>query len=155
MSEAIGMIETRGYVGAVTAADAGLKTAQVELIGVERVDPALVTVTFSGDVAAVQAAVDAGAAAAEQVGQLVARHVIPRPHDEARRVMGPVWSSTASNGAPSSPEARTRQDLEGMTVAELRRIARHTPGLSIHGRGISSANRDDLIRELARALFFS
>ncbi|HEY2804616.1 MAG TPA: BMC domain-containing protein, partial [Gemmatimonadales bacterium] len=74
--QALGLIETRGLVGAIEAADAGIKAAPVQLLGKEQTDPALITILFAGDVASVKAAVDAGAAAAERVGQLVSVHVI-------------------------------------------------------------------------------
>ena len=79
---ALGLIETRGLVGAIEATDAGLKAADVRLLGTEKADAGLVTVKFVGEVAAVKAAVDAGTAAAERVGHLVSSHVIPRPHPE-------------------------------------------------------------------------
>lgn len=81
MGDALGMIETRGLVGAIEAADAAVKAANVTLIGHEKVGGGLVTVLFRGDVAAVKAAVDAGSAAAQRVGELVSTHVIPRPHE--------------------------------------------------------------------------
>ncbi|CAB3395283.1 BMC domain-containing protein [Kyrpidia spormannii] len=83
---ALGLVETRGFVGAVEAADAMAKAADVRLIGREQVDAALVTVMVEGDVGAVNAAVQAGAAAAARVGHLVAAHVIPRPHEEVATV---------------------------------------------------------------------
>ena len=78
---ALGMIETRGLVGAVEAADAMVKAASVELIGKECIGGGYVTVLVRGDVGAVKAATDAGAAAARRVGELVSVHVIPRPHE--------------------------------------------------------------------------
>ena len=78
-TEALGMIETKGMVGAVEAADAMVKAANVRLVGKERVGGGLVTVFVRGDVGAVKAATDAGAAAAERVGELRSVHVIPRP----------------------------------------------------------------------------
>jgi len=80
MDDALGMIETRGLVAMIEAADAAVKAARVSLVGWEKVGSGLVTVLFRGDVAAVRAAVDAGAAAARRVGELVSVHVIPRPH---------------------------------------------------------------------------
>jgi ethanolamine utilization protein EutM len=85
--EALGLIETRGYVGAVEAADAMVKAAQVELIGKQQVGGGLVTVLVRGDVGAVKAATDAGAAAAEKVGELVSVHVIPRPHADVEVIL--------------------------------------------------------------------
>ncbi|MDD3776576.1 MAG: BMC domain-containing protein [Actinomycetota bacterium] len=80
--EAIGLIETRGLVGSVEAADAMVKAANVTLMGQERIGGGLVTVIVKGDVGAVKAAVDAGAAAAKRVGELLSVHVIPRPHQD-------------------------------------------------------------------------
>lgn len=82
MSKALGMIETRGLIGSIEAADAMLKAADVRLLKQEKIDAALVSVLVEGDVGAVQAAIDAGKAAAARVGELVASHVIPHP-DEA------------------------------------------------------------------------
>jgi ethanolamine utilization protein EutM len=80
MAEALGMIETRGFVGMVESSDAMVKAARVELVGYERIGGGYVTAIVRGDVAAVKAATDAGARAAERVGELVSVHVIPRPH---------------------------------------------------------------------------
>jgi ethanolamine utilization protein EutM len=100
MSDALGMIETKGFVGMVEAADAMVKAAKVELVGYEKIGGGYVTAIVRGDVAAVKAATEAGARGAERVGQLVSVHVIPRPHanidlalplgrgDEARRELG-------------------------------------------------------------------
>lgn len=80
MMDALGMIETRGLVALIEAADAMTKAARVELVGYERIGGGLVTALVRGDVAACKAATDAGAAAAQRVGEVVAVHVIPRPH---------------------------------------------------------------------------
>jgi ethanolamine utilization protein EutM len=80
MADALGMIETKGFVGMVEAADAMVKAARVELIGYERIGGGYVTAIVRGDVAAVKAATEAGQRAAERVGELVSVHVIPRPH---------------------------------------------------------------------------
>ena len=81
MSEALGMIETRGFAAMVEASDAMVKAAKVELVGYEKIGGGFVTAVVRGDVAAVRAAVDAGVRAAEKVGEVVSTHVIPRPHD--------------------------------------------------------------------------
>lgn len=86
-TNALGMIETRGLVGAIEAADAMVKAANVTLIGKEQVAGGLVTVMVRGDVGAVKAATDAGAAAAERVGELLSVHVIPRPHTEVDAIL--------------------------------------------------------------------
>lgn len=84
--EALGMVETKGLVALVEAADAMVKAARVELVGYKQIGAAFVTVMVRGDVAACKAAVDAGAAAAERVGELVSVHVIPRPHNELSNI---------------------------------------------------------------------
>lgn len=85
--QALGMIETRGFVGSVEAADAMAKAANVQVIGQVQIGAAYITVMCRGDVGAVKAAVEAGAAAAERTGQLVSAHVIPRPHDEVEKIL--------------------------------------------------------------------
>jgi len=85
--EALGMIETRGLVGAIEAADAMVKAAKVELLGKETIGGGYVTVMVRGDVGAVKAATDAGATAAEKVGELVSVHVIPRPHSDVEMII--------------------------------------------------------------------
>lgn len=87
MGEALGMIETKGLVGAIEAADAMTKSANVTLMGYEKIGSGLVTVMVRGDVGAVNAAVDAGACAAEKVGEIVAQHVIPRPHTDVEKIL--------------------------------------------------------------------
>jgi microcompartment protein CcmL/EutN len=86
-AEALGMVETRGLIGSVEAADAMVKAANVTLIGKEYIGAGYVTVMVRGDVGAVKAATDAGAAAARRVGELVSVHVIPRPHSEVERIL--------------------------------------------------------------------
>ncbi len=85
--DALGMIETKGLVGSIEAADAMVKTANVVLLGQEFIGAGYVTVFVRGDVGAVKAATDAGAAAARRVGELVSVHVIPRPHGEVEQIM--------------------------------------------------------------------
>lgn len=80
--EALGLIETKGFVGAVEAADAMVKAANVKLVGYEKIGAGLITVLVRGDVGATKAATDAGAAAAGRVGELISVHVIPRPHTD-------------------------------------------------------------------------
>ena len=86
-ADALGMIETRGLIGAIEAADAMVKAANVLIIGKEYIGAGLVTVLARGDVGAVKAATDAGAAAARRVGELISVHVIPRPHSDVERVL--------------------------------------------------------------------
>lgn len=105
--EALGMIETKGFVGAVEAADAMVKAANVVLVGREYIGAGYVTVLVRGDVGAVKAATDAGAAAARRVGELVSVHVIPRPHKELEQVL--------ENSGIVNPNAQ----LEGSTRGQL------------------------------------
>ena len=87
MADALGMIETRGFVGLVEASDAMVKAAKVELVGYEKIGGGFVTTIVRGDVAAVKAATEAGARQAERVGELVSVHVIPRPHNNIDDVL--------------------------------------------------------------------
>jgi len=166
---ALGLIETRGLVGAIEAADVMLKTANVRLIGKEIVRDGLVTVEIVGEVAAVKAAVEAGATAASRVGELVSQHVIPRPVDDIEDILVRQLSGSAGPPKPlpaprprkqalpaPAPQERvttdsSAQDLDAMTVRELRTLARTIEGLGIQGRQISKANKDLLIREILKA----
>lgn len=187
---ALGLIETKGLVGAIEAADAMLKAANVRLIGKERVDAALITVKIVGETAAVRSAVDAGAAAAKRVGELISSHVIPRPADGIEDLIFAKASTTRDEierelGIRSAlPQATKREESEGeekteepvgvaeqpplelsgdeneylrqlqaMTVHQLRSYARQVEGLSIFGRQISRANKEQLIAELMRVKF--
>jgi ethanolamine utilization protein EutM len=94
-ANALGMIETRGLIAAIEAADAMVKAANVSLVGREQIGGGLVTVMVRGDVGAVKAATDAGAAAAEKVGELVSVHVIPRPHTEVDAILPKVIEKIA------------------------------------------------------------
>jgi ethanolamine utilization protein EutM len=88
--EALGLIETKGLVASIEAADAMVKAANVVLVGKEYIGAGYVTVMVRGDVGAVKAATDAGAAAARRVGELISVHVIPRPHNEVEKILPPV-----------------------------------------------------------------
>jgi ethanolamine utilization protein EutM len=96
MSEALGMVETKGLIGSIEAADAMVKAASVVLVGKEYIGAGFVTVMVRGDVAAVKAATDAGAAAARRVGELVSVHVIPRPHAEVEKILPRLKDSKSS-----------------------------------------------------------
>ena len=85
--EALGMVETRGLVAAIEAADAMVKAANVELIGTEKIGSGLVSVMVRGDVGAVKAAVEAGSSSASHLGELIATHVIPRPHNDVEKIL--------------------------------------------------------------------
>ncbi len=85
--QALGLVETKGLVGAIEAADAMVKAANVQLIGKEKIGSGLVTVMVRGDVGAVKASVEAGVAAAKRVGELYSVHVIPRPHEDVEAIL--------------------------------------------------------------------
>lgn len=86
-SDALGMVETKGLVGAIEAADSMVKAANVRLVGYEKIGSGLVTVMVRGDVGAVKAATDAGAASARAVGEVISVHVIPRPHSDTEKIL--------------------------------------------------------------------
>ena len=94
MADALGMIETKGFVGMVEAADAMVKAAKVELVGYEKIGGGYVTAVVRGDVAAVKAATEAGSRAAQRVGELVSVHVIPRPHGNLDMALAPLGRQT-------------------------------------------------------------
>jgi ethanolamine utilization protein EutM len=123
--EALGMVETKGFVGAVEAADAMVKAANVQLLGKEYIGAGYVTIFVRGDVGAVKAATDAGAAAARRVGELISVHVIPRPHIEVERVL-PVNGRTGL-----SPDERA---LQGGARGQL--------GQGDQGRTLPAGTRD-------------
>jgi ethanolamine utilization protein EutM len=164
---AIGFVETRGLVAALEAADAMLKASDVKLLAREQTDAALITIQVTGEVAAVQAAVDAGRRAAERVGEVVSTLVIPRPDDAVRamqagqlppekpkgKVKPPAGQSSRDrslgNPLPEAgppPERATRSLHEDLTVRELRALARSTPDFPLQGREIAKASKDDLLK---------
>ena len=150
--KALGMVETRGLVAAIEAADAMVKAAKVQLIGKEVTRAALVTIKVEGETGAVRASVAAGAAAAEKVGELVSTHVIPRPHPETDRVLIHPESDRKTVRAAEAVHLPAPGELEKLPVRELREIARRTPGLGLQGRDISRANKQQLLDELHRVL---
>ena len=177
MNYALGLVETRGIVAAIEAADAMVKTANVTLLGKERTDPALITVKIVGETAAVRAAVEAGAAAAQKVGELVSKHVIPRPaegmemlifaqlgrseediedtfaeqsHEEPEHDEIPEEPYTMPENL-TPEQQKYYEKLNAMTVHELRSYARTVEGLRIYGREISRANKGQLMEELLKA----
>ena len=150
---AIGLIETRGLVGVIEAADAAVKSAQVELLGIEQIGARLVSVRFSGEVAAVQVAVQAGVQAALKVSEVISHHVIPAPHIDLKDLLqgqppAPVASpkQTAATTTPSDPT-----ELHDLPVARLRQLVRQLPDSALKGRQVSRANKQALIDELRRA----
>lgn len=183
---ALGLVEVKGLVGAIEAADTMVKTSNVKLIARERTDPAMITIKIIGDTAAVRAAVEAGAAAAERVSKVISKHVIPRPADGMEElifaktflqqedidlllgVSSPEEISNSSQQEEEESETEATREilipdtmekkeyvskLAEMTVPQLRNYARKVEGLSIYGRQISIANKDELIKELLKAKF--
>jgi len=128
-------------VGAIEAADAGTKAAAVEFAGSEYADAGLVTVYFRGTVAAVRAAVDAGAAGAERVGEVVSVHVIPRPHPDLDIL------SNVSTESDTPPERATLDParVKSLRVVELRKAARRVREFPIKGRELARANREEIL----------
>jgi microcompartment protein CcmL/EutN len=163
---ALGMVETRGLVGSIEAADVMVKTANVHILGSEYIKNGMVTIKIVGEVAAVKAAVDAAGAAAARVGQVVSTHVIPRPAAEVESILRKVAQPPAAEKKPRSPARHAdtqpelfqaspdieeyREQLDAMTVPQLRTLARNEGGLSIAGREISKANKEQLMAELLK-----
>ena len=158
VDQALGLVETKGLVGAIEAADAGLKAANVSLLGSERADAGLVTVMFGGDVAAVKAACDAGAAAAERVGQLIGVHVIPRPSPMLAAIETDESPGKRADDESSTPAQLPNGGwdiaaLENAKVVELRDMARHVDNFPLKGRDVARASREELLaafRSLSR-----
>lgn len=147
---ALGMIETRGLVGATEAADAMVKASTVLLLAKEYVGGGYATVFCRGEVGAVKAALDAGAAAAKRVGELHTVHIIAKPDPQIDSILPTldwVWVPPWGKGLTAQ-----NFDPEHMTVAELRKLARELPGVAMSGRDISKADKDTLVAALKKAL---
>ena len=142
---AIGLIETRGLVGVIEAADAAVKSAPVELLGIKPIGGGLVSTHFRGEVAAVQVAVQAGVEAALKVSQVISHRVIPAPHLDIENLLLHQPQS-ATPPAQSPPD-----ELEGLPVTRLRQLVRQLPDAQLKGRHVSRANKEALLRELRRA----
>ncbi len=149
---ALGLIETRGLVSAIEAADAAAKAAAGTVTSIEVTVAALVTVKIEGELGAVKASVDSGAAAASRIGELISAHVIPRPDDELDKIPPAIpYINPANRPAPARKRAlpvRVPHDdavLESMTVIDLRRLAREQPAFPLVGREISRANKEELL----------
>lgn len=108
-SEAIGMIEARGFVGAIEAADSMVKAANVKLVSKEYAGSGLVMITVKGDVGAVKAAVESGSAAAKRVGEVVSVHIIPRPHNEVDKVISGKMVRSGSGQIPKQAASKAKQ----------------------------------------------
>jgi len=151
---AIGLIETRGLVGAIEAADAAAKAGLVDLLAFEQVGGGLVSVRFSGDVAAVQVAVEAGVQAAQRIGEVICHNVMPAPHADLLSTLSPPSQpSKAEPGSrASSPSTELELErLEDVPVTRLRQLVRQLPDSQLKGRQVSRANKGELIAELKRS----
>ncbi len=191
--KALGLIELLGYCPAVVALDTALKTADVSFQQISKIDKGIVSLTVTGDVAAVQAAMDAAKAAAEQVGQVLYVHVIPRPHDEVDAMLNPPPAAPQPPSAPEEPsgdgaeaeeteeasqeseedeedepsaqdtaepsadakallETLTPEVLEGMTVKELRTVARELNITNMTRKEIRFGKKEDLVSSICKYL---
>ncbi len=147
---ALGMVETRGLVAAIEAADAMLKASHVRMVSRTKTNAALITIAVVGDVAAVQASVDAGRAAAERVGIVLSSRVIPRPGEGLVEAMLDGFKAPSGHAAASPGE----HELSELTVRELRARARARDRDDLDdvaGRAISRATKDELIALLERS----
>ena len=179
--KALGLIETKGLVGAIEASDAAVKAAAVVISSAELTEAAFMTLRIEGDLGAVQAAVEAGSQAAEKIGELVSVHIIPNPDkglsailpkkryiskyhpDENRPPLDLDGSEPDLPVKPKPPSPKpivsekkkdsdkySTKDFENMTVSELRQIARSLVRISLKGREISMANKQQLIDAIRR-----
>ena len=142
---AIGLIETRGLVGVIEAADAAVKSAPVELLGIKPIGGGLVSTHFRGEVAAVQVAVQAGVEAALKVSEVISHRVIPAPHLDIENLL------LHQPQAATPPAQPPLDELEGLPVTRLRQLVRQLPDAQLKGRQVSRANKETLLRELRRA----
>ncbi|MEB4797988.1 BMC domain-containing protein [Paenibacillus chondroitinus] len=150
---ALGMIETYGLPALIAAADAAAKTADVKVTMYEKVDAGIVTVYIWGDVAAVKAAVDAGADEAKRVGKLLGTQVIPRPDPSIYTMLQNVQEREQPK-VPEQPEALKSKDeppatapnWSKMTVAQLRELAQSMPKFPLAGRDIQLVSKAELVR---------
>jgi microcompartment protein CcmL/EutN len=144
------MVETRGLIAAIEAADAMLKAASVRFQGMERTTAALVTVQITGETAAVRSSVDAGVAAARRVGEVLSSHVIPRPSEGVHDMQFGKAAETSGSPQPSftGETSARRVDLDEMTVRDLRSLARETEASPIQGREIARATKQELLDAL-------
>jgi microcompartment protein CcmL/EutN len=174
MPKALGLVETKGLVAAIEAADAMLKAANVTFAGKTIISPALVTIKVVGETAAVRSAVDAGSAAASRIGQVVSTHIIPHPDSQLISMLPEIDETIPEVSTKSSTEkketiseetssatlsrlrnealgkeelsgAGTVEDIDSMNVHQLRHLARSIQEFPIKGREISRANREELI----------
>ena len=147
MGEALGMIETKGLVASIEAADSMVKAANVRLIGKVQIGAGLVTVMVRGDVGAVKAAVDAGETAAKRVGEVVSIHVIARPNNDIENLL-PSLSVNLPEDKIDTELDQIMKEFEKKSVIELRSITRQLKDTTLSGRQISKANKQKLLDEI-------
>jgi len=147
--DALGMIEVYGYLAAVEALDSALKAASISLIEVTKVTGGLVSVMVSGEVGAIKAATCAAAVAAARVGEVVSVHVIARPADEIDKIVGIKSIKKLPDETKQSPAA---DDMDKMTVANLRKVARELQLPSMTKQEIRFAKKQELINEIMKHL---
>ncbi|ADQ15495.1 BMC domain-containing protein [Halanaerobium hydrogeniformans] len=166
---ALGIIDTKGYVGAVVGADVCTKAANVKLTSCEKTTGGLVTVEIRGDVGAVTASINAASSAIPKVGNLVATHVIPRPSDQLERILGGIKEDLkkhketgqtikrdlkepeSETSEPDQNEQELREKLWDMKVVELRSLARDTENIAMTNNEIKFARKAELVDALAEA----
>lgn len=142
----LGMIETYGLPALIAAADAAAKTADVKVTTYEKADAGIVTVYIWGDVAAVKAAVDAGAAEAARVGKLLGTQVIPRPDSSIYAMLRGALTQHAPTPSAATTQAALAANWSKMTVAQLRELAYNTPKFPLTGRDIQLVSKAELVR---------
>jgi ethanolamine utilization protein EutM len=175
LRNALGLVETKGLVGAIVATDAAAKASAVVVSSAELTDAAFMTIKIEGELGAVQAAVKAAAEAAQKIGELIAVHVIPRPDAglaaivPSRRYISKYHPEDSrpslDDGVVEKPRPKpkrergekkdagiTLQRLQGMTVADLRQLARTIADFPLKGREISAANKTQLIEAIKNLL---
>ena len=147
LQESIGLIETRGLVGAVCAADAAVKAANINLLPFELIGGGLVSVKFRGDVAAVQVAVQAGIEVARGVSELISHNVIAAP-DKALSAL--LTTNATTSKLIIAEDENSEQNLHELSVTQLRQMVRQRSDAQLKGRDVSRANKQMLIDELKR-----
>ncbi|MBS4030920.1 MAG: BMC domain-containing protein [Clostridiales bacterium] len=157
--QAIGLVETYGFLTAVEAADTCLKAAKVSFLCCQKIGGGMVTIKIAGDVGAVQAAIKAAGAAANKVGKLIGTHVIPRPVPNIENLFFPEVNmkspfSISGTTAKATEQVetpclyKTEQELKEMKTVELRALARKLPGIGIERRAIKFARKEELIEAI-------
>lgn len=159
MNFALGLIETKGLIAAIVAADAMTKAANVKIIGKEKITAAKVTIKIAGEVAAVKAALEAGAQAAIRYGELISVHVIPNPDEQLEKILNADLLVNYNEEQNKNKEAGlidisslNFKQLENMSVENLRKLARSYSNFPLSGREIAKSNKETLLGAFRKAL---